>query len=665
MTNKLQNTVSVRIPKSFKAGFDYKLPENIAVDKGALVKVPFGPKQKVGVVWGKADGDFPEADLKEVAEVLTMPSFKKPYLDWLDWVADYTMGNKSQITAMCLSVPAVFEAPKRKTTPLVYAEFKPERMKEIALSDAQAEAVELWKEHYEDDHFFVQLIDGVTGSGKTETYMAMIEEVLAEGKQAVVMLPEIVLTQQILKRFADRFGFPPTPWHSGLTPKQRREHWKAIQDGRAKLVIGARSALFLPYDDVGIMVIDEEHDASFKQEDGVMYHARDMAVARGKFEQFPIVLASATPSLETIVNVKQGKYLHSLLPDRFAGAAMPKVSTIDLREAKLPANHFISPMLQAAVEERLKKNEQTLLFLNRRGYAPLTICQSCGHKFECKQCSAWVVHHKTLPRLQCHHCGYTTYIPDTCPECEAKDSLVVCGPGAERLEEEAKTLFPNANMLVMTSDTMQSPKLMREAIEAIEKGEVNIIIGTQMLAKGHHFPNLTLVGVIDADLGLEGGDLRAAERTFQLLHQVAGRAGRAEKKGEVLMQTFQPDHAVMRALVKYDQTGLLREEEQIRKLRGMPPFGRLAGIIISGKRDEQVHELANKMLKVAPNAKDVLVLGPAPAPMFKLRNNYRYRFLVKTAKDIRIQNYIDDWLKQVHIPSSLQVSVDIDPYSFF
>ena len=515
-----------------------------------------------------------------------------------------------------------------------------------------------------EEGFSVTLLDGVTGSGKTEVYFEAIAAALARGLQVMVLLPEIALTAQWLERFHRRFGTAPLEWHSDLTGAERRLGWRAVIGGKAKVVVGARSSLFLPFPDLGLIVIDEEHDPSFKQEDGVIYNARDMAVVRARLGNLPIVLASATPSLETVINAETGRYRRLRLPERHGGAELPTIRVIDMREEALERQSWLSQSLQEAIAQTLAAGEQTMLFLNRRGYAPLTLCRHCGHRLECPNCTAWLVEHRLQGRLECHHCGLSIRPPETCPECGAEESLAACGPGVERLAEEVAARFPQARCAIMASDTLQGPAAAARLVRRMQDREVDILIGTQVMAKGHHFPWLTLVGVIDADLGLAGGDLRASERTFQLLHQVSGRAGREERPGQVLLQSYQPDHAVMEALVSGDRDRFLASEAAERERHAMPPFGRLAALIVSGPDIRQVDEAARLLARARPPDARVQVLGPAPAPLAILRGRHRRRLLVKAPRDINMQAFLRLWLDRAPVPSAVRIQVDVDPYSF-
>jgi primosomal protein N' (replication factor Y) len=512
--------------------------------------------------------------------------------------------------------------------------------------------------------FSVTLLDGVTGSGKTETYFAAIAAALARGQQVLVLLPEIALSAQWLERFRRRFGTAPVEWHSDIGQTQRRDAWRAVAAGRAHVVVGARSALFLPLPDLGLIIVDEEHDPSFKQEDGVCYQARDMAVLRASLAQIPIVLVSATPSLETVVNISRGRYERVHLPERHARAALPVVAIIDMRQEPLPAGKFLSPPLVAALAETLAGGEQALLFLNRRGYAPLTLCRACGHRFQCPSCTAWLVEHRFTGRLQCHHCGYSTALPKFCPECLAAGTLVPCGPGVERLSEEVAERFPGARVALMVSDLLPGPRAAAELADAMAAHRYDVLIGTQIVAKGHHFPMLTLVGVVDADLGLGGGDLRAAERTYQLLHQVGGRAGRAERPGSVLMQTYMPEQPVMRALAANDRDRFLEAEAKQRREAHLPPFARMAALIVSAPDAEAADFAARALARAAPHLPGVTVLGPAPAPLTVLRGRHRRRLLAQAERGVNLQAVMREWLAKVRVAGSTRLQVDIDPYSF-
>jgi primosomal protein N' (replication factor Y) len=513
--------------------------------------------------------------------------------------------------------------------------------------------------------FHVALLDGVTGSGKTEVYFEAVAEAIRRGKQSLILMPEIALTGQFLDRFARRFGVRPLEWHSELTPRTRQRNWAAIASGEAPVVVGARSALFMPYADLGLIVVDEEHDQAYKQDDGAHYHARDMAVVRGHIARIPVVLASATPSVETEVNARKGRYQRIALPSRFGGQHMPHIEAIDLRREAPPRGRFISPKLAEQIRFAAERREQALLFLNRRGYAPLTLCRACGHRFACAICDAWLVDHRFRQRLVCHHCGFSMPRPHACPHCAAEESLVAVGPGVERLQEEAAQLFPDARTMVLSSDLITSIETMRSELNEIAEGRVDIIIGTQLVAKGHHFPRLNLVGVIDADLGLSNGDPRAAERTWQLLNQVIGRAGRDQGRGVGYLQTHQVEHPVMKALVACDREAFYASEIEMREKTGYPPFGRLAGLIVSAGDRPTAEGFARKLAAVAPLDERIKVLGPAEAPLAVIKGRYRFRLLVKSQRNVDLSDYLREWLAAGPKPKgNLKLEVDVDPQSF-
>jgi primosomal protein N' (replication factor Y) len=532
------------------------------------------------------------------------------------------------------------------------------------LSDEQQAAADAFVAAVRAHEFAPFLLDGVTGSGKTETYFEAVAEAIRQDRQVLVLLPEIALTENFLRRFEDRFGVAPVLWHSSLKSTERRRAWRAIVHGEAQVVVGARSALFLPYAKLGLIVVDEAHEVSFKQDDGVRYNARDVAVIRARFEKAPVILASATPALESMQLAEAGIYRRIELPSRFGGASLPEIEILDLREDKPAPGHWLAEPLVAAMRERLERGEQSLLFLNRRGYAPLTLCRNCGYRFQCPNCTAWLVEHRFSRRLACHHCGHDVPVPEACPECGTVDCLVACGPGVERIADEVAERFPEARVAQVTSDTLNSPEKIGDFVAAAEAGAIDVIVGTQLVTKGYHFPELTLVGVVDADLGLEGGDLRAGERTFQQIAQVAGRAGRASKPGEVLIQTRHPEAAVIAALANGDRDAFYEAETEARRHAGAPPFGRWAAIIVSSEDEAEARDAARAIGGSAPSQPEIAILGPAPAPMALLRGRYRYRLLINARRSAELQKFIRAWLDPLNFPSSVRIGIDIDPYSF-
>ena len=717
--------IAVQLPLPIGGVYDYRVGEQITVTEGDFVRVPLGPRKAIGVVWGPATGDVPDMKLKNIIAKLDCPPLPEVSRQFINWTANYTLQAKGLVLKMAMSVPDALEPPKPIAAFILASEVPDLRMtparqrifdvlkdgpphtakdlayeaatgpgvikalcavgaltkvflsskpiidnpdperKSVTLSDVQANVADKLSSAVKTSGFSVFLLDGVPGSGKTEVYFEAIAEALRQGGQVIVMLPEIALSAQWLERFRIRFGTNPSVWHSNLTASERRHNWRAIAEGRARVVVGARSALFLPYLDLKLIIVDEEHDGAFKQEEGVIYNARDMAVVRAQLGQIPIILASATPSLETIINVSNGRYKGYELPVRHGGAQLPNIKAVNMIKSPPPRGHWLSPVLTVAIKQTIASGEQVLLFLNRRGYAPLTLCRTCGHRFQCPQCTAWLVEHRSSSRLECHHCGFHISPPNECPECKAENSLVACGPGVERLAEEIETLMPDIRITIADSDNIQSPDAASNLVRQIEHHKIDLIIGTQLIAKGYHFPLLTLVGVIDADLGLQGGDLRAAERTFQLLYQVAGRAGREAKLGRVMLQTYMPMHPVMQALISGNKNQFITNEKEARREAMMPPFGRLVAIIVSGPMETNVDYTAQALAKSAPKGPNITVLGPAPAPIALLRGRHRRRLLLKATKEIVVQPLIRQWISRVVKYNKVRIQIDVDPLSFF
>ncbi|MDC0349137.1 primosomal protein N' [Alphaproteobacteria bacterium] len=668
-----EKNIKVLLPVPFEQAFTYTVPEGVQISKGDYVQVSFGSRILTGVVWEEAEeepslstegGVSVKASytLKPLLKKFDLPQMKDQSRQFVEWVSHYYMMPLGLVLKMVMSEPSVFKDIKKRSKP----EEKKTQKISAELSESQKTCTIFLRERLKEFH--TVLLEGATGSGKTEVYLDIIKEMRVQGKQSLVLLPEIALSTQWLERFEQRFGEKPVLWHSEVTPAQRRESWKKVASGEASVVVGARSALFLPYKDLGFIVVDEEHDAGYKQESGVFYQARDMAVVRGSLANCLVVLASATPSLETIVNVEKGRYEKCVLTQRYGGAVFPDISIIDRREPEgqsVAGSKWISEPLYKAIQETIAQKNQVLLFLNRRGYSSMLLCRACGVRTSCKQCDTWLVYHKHSHRLQCHHCGYSQKVPKACKECGEEGSFIPCGPGVERVMEEVQALFPEAKALMMTSDTMTTLKKSQEMVEAIQNKDVDIIVGTQVMAKGHHFPDLTLVGVVDGDLGLGGTDLRLMERTYQLLHQVAGRSGRAQKKGRVFIQSHMGDHPLMQGLTDQDPSGFLSLEKESRQLYAFPPYGRLAAVIVSGKQSHLVEQMAKKMGTLLPPHTNIEILGPVAASMAKLKGQYRWRFLIKGPRSIKLQPFIKRWIEGCQVPSFLKVQIDIDPYSFY
>jgi primosomal protein N' (replication factor Y) len=714
----------VLVPMPAERPYTYSVPAGMHVVPGSIVRVPLGPRLVAGIVWDGGAEAVDAQKLRPIDHVFDCPPIGAPMRRFVDWVAQYTLSAPGMVARMLLRAPEAFD-PEPWIEGLKRTETMPDRLTEARsrvleaaegglawtrsglahaagvssavidglkaqgvfetvmipprpvvaapdptfaqplLAPDQRAAAEMLRAGVEADAFGVTLLDGVTGSGKTEVYFEAVAAALERGRQVLILLPEIALTHAFLERFQDRFGAKPAEWHSDLPPRMREKVWRQLAEGTVRVVAGARSALFLPFRDLGLIVVDEEHDPAYKQEDRVFYNARDMAVVRGHLGGFPVVLSSATPSVESRVNAMQGRYRHAVLSGRFAEAQLPDLRAVDLRRAPPARGGFLSPVLVEAMGRTLEKGEQSLLFLNRRGYAPLTLCRACGHRFGCPVCSAWLVEHRFRGQLVCHHCGHAEKRPDACPECGTFDHLVACGPGVERIAEEVVATFPDARTIVLSSDIVGGVRRLRLELEAIAKGEADIVIGTQLVAKGHNFPNMTLVGVVDADLGLANGDPRAAERTFQLLSQVTGRAGRTGRQSQGLLQTYQPDHPVMQAIVSGDAERFYAREIAERERAGLPPFGRLAGVIVSAGTRAEAESHARALRRAAPEAADIFVLGPAEAPLALVAGRHRFRLLVQGERRSDMQGFVRAMLANgPKVRGSVRVQVDIDPQSF-
>ena len=723
----MNRVVDILVPVALDQTYSYRVPAGLELTPGDLVAVPLGARECMGVVWAENPAPNPRLHnrLKDVDEKLDVPPLKAELRQFVDWVSSYTLASRGMVLRMALrmgehlgpgrervGVRLAGPAPQRMTAARsrvlsLFADglmrLKNEASQEAGVSAgvidglidegtletvvlppepvasqpdpdfrtpefslAQLAAADALRTTVEQGGYTVTLLDGVTGSGKTEVYFEAVAENIRRKRQTLILMPEIALTAQFLDRFSGRFGVRPTEWHSQLSPRKRARTWSAVGANEVSVVVGARSALFLPYADLGLIVVDEEHDPAYKQEDGAHYHARDMAVVRGSIAKIPVVLASATPSVESEVNARRGRYRHVHLPERFGGAHLPSIETIDMRREGPSRGRFISPRLAEAVAVSLSRREQALLFLNRRGYAPLTLCRACGFRLQCPNCDAWLVDHRFKRRLVCHHCGFAMPPPVECSNCHATDSFAAVGPGVERLEQEAGELFPQARVLVLSSDLVESVERLRQELDDVAEGRFDLIIGTQLVAKGHHFPKLNLVGIVDADLGLGNGDPRAPERTFQLLHQVVGRAGREEGRGVGYLQTHQPEHPVMRALISGDREAFYKNEIEQRERAGYPPFGRLASLVITANDRHTAETYGRTLANAAPKDEHVRVLGPAEAPIAVVRGRHRFRLLVKSPRPFDLSAYLRGWLTTAPKPrGNVRLEVDVDPQSFY
>lgn len=723
---ELTRTVQILLPIPAEGPYSYAVPAGMELAPGDIVQVPLGPRQVIAAVWDGEElqpGKVAASRLREVSHRFECPPLNMAMRRFISWVAAYTLSPPGMVLRMVLRTPGALDPPAPMAG-LRHTGALPERMTDArrrvleiagdgmawtrpglahaagtsssvidglvaqgvlesvairpgavvhppdpghaatAFEDGQQAAAEALRQ-MASGGFSVALLDGITGSGKTEVYFEAVARALERGKQVLILLPEIALTGAFLDRFEDRFGARPAEWHSELAPRKREQVWRQVATGEVRAVAGARSALFLPFCDPGLIVVDEEHDSAYKQEDRVFYNARDMAVVRGQIAGCPVVLSSATPSIESRVNAVRGRYMHLVLDERYSGASLPQIETIDMRRDPPPRGSFLSPVLTARLKEVLEDGHQSLLFLNRRGYAPLTLCRVCGHRFECPNCSAWLVEHRFAGRLQCHHCGHQERHPEACPSCGTVDHLVACGPGVERLAEEVAALFPDARILVLSSDLAGGVRRLRVELDAVAKGECDIVIGTQLVAKGHHFPMMRLVGVVDADLGLSNGDPRASERTFQLLSQVTGRAGRTGGDSAGLLQTYMPDHPVIQAIASGERERFYEREIAQREAAGLPPFGKLAAIIVSASSRQEAESHARAMRAAARPGEGISILGPAEAALAVLRERHRFRLLVHATPSVRLQDWLRAWLAACpRERGSVRVQVDIDPQSF-
>jgi primosomal protein N' (replication factor Y) len=720
--------VDVLVPVALDQTYSYRVPEGLALAPGDVVCVPLGARgETMGVVWAENDNPNPRLHnrMKDVVGKLDVPPLKGELRQFVDWVAGYTLSARGMVLRMTLRMgdhlgpgrervgvrlggpPPQRMTPARERALKLFADGLTRSKAEAAqqasvslgvidglidegtletivlppvpvaqapdpdfrkpeLSLGQLAAGDALRTTVDQGGYTVTLLDGVTGSGKTEVYFEGVAENIRRKRQTLILMPEIALTGQSLDRFTARFGTRPAEWHSQLSPRTRARTWAAVAANEVSVVVGARSALFLPYADLGLIVVDEEHDPAYKQEDGAHYHARDMAVVRGSIAKIPVVLASATPSVESEVNARRGRYKRIHLPERFGGAQLPSIEAIDMRREGPPRGRFIAPRLAEAVQTALERKEQALLFLNRRGFAPLTLCRSCGFRLQCPNCDAWLVDHRFKKRLVCHHCGFNMPPPAECPHCHATESFAPVGPGVERLEQEAAELFPQSRILVLSSDLVESMERLRQELDDVAQGRFDIVIGTQLVAKGHHFPKLNLVGIVDADLGLGNGDPRAAERTFQLLHQVVGRAGREEGQGLGFLQTHQPEHPVMKALILGDREAFYSSEIALREATAYPPFGRLASMVITANERHAAESYGRSLVATAPKDDSVRVLGPAEAPIAVVRGRHRFRILVKAPRAFDLSAYLRAWLAATPKPrGNVRLEVDVDPQSFF
>ena len=724
--------VKVLIPNVVNTGYDYRLTGD--ADLGQFVRVSVMNRPYIGVVFGFGDSGLPPDKIKNVAEIYPSKLSADDLL-WIQKMSAWTLMTPGAVLRLIINVPDAFLPPKieplynfnfaatgkmtdarqmvmdaysaNDNTAMTITDLRniarvshavintmikrglltlcDNRIIEsnefnyiyhdtgnVILNDEQSGAAHVIGDAIDVGGFSVHLLDGITGSGKTQVYFDSVLRAYNAGKSVLLMMPEIALTAQFMTRFQKRFGAPPIVWHSNLTAARRREIWRGVLNKKIRIVVGTRSALFLPWQDLGLIVIDEEHDTSYKQEDMGNYHARDMAILRAKIAGFPIVLASATPSLETLNNVDLGKYKILKLTSRFGGAQMPIISTLDMRENRptdyklpnddTPQHGNLSPALCDAIADTLNAKQQVMLFINRRGFAPITQCKKCGWVAMCPECSVGMTYHKRLNKLLCHMCGRTMELPKKCPECGGEVSQF--GVGLERIEQEVSARFPNARTALVSSDTIMTRQTLERLVAKMENGEIDIVIGTQILAKGHHFPNLTLVGVVDADMGLYGTDFRAGEHTFQQLFQVAGRAGRGKFPGRVLLQTYQPDNPVLTAICNCDRDSFIKNDMESRRSAKMPPFGQLIAVIVEGEKEQTLKSFCETLAASAPKLNGGKIMGPIAAQIYQIRNWYRMRFLIAGDANAKLQPVVSHWLSTVRTPANIRIKIDVNPQNF-
>ncbi len=653
----------ILLPLALDSHFTYIANESIS--KGDLVRVEFGKKEIWGVVWNLKNNAPAEIAIDKIKPILAKNlylKFSENHLKFIDAISAYNLANKGLVLRSFLG-SLNSDKSKKEPNPLAQ-EIDIGKFSLKNLSTKQEEIFSQLKEKKSG----ISLLDGVTGSGKTEIYFALIAEILGNNlspensetpKQILILLPEIALTSQLLLRFEQQFGFKPALWHSKIPTKNKREIFYGIVDGSTQLIIGARSSLLLPFKNLKLIIIDEEHDSSFKQEDSFNFHARDMAILRAEIEKFPVLLCSATPSLESYVNAVSGKFSHFILEQKFG--QKNHIHLIDLRQEKIEKNEFLSKKLRDELAQNLINKKQSLLFLNRRGYAPVSLCKYCGQKIQCLDCDFNLVLHKSKNLLICHHCGRHEKPKQICANCGEKDSLIALGIGVEKLEEEVKQLFPEARIALVTSDNIGNFAEIDELVKKILNHEIDIIIGTQMIAKGHDFPDLTLVGIVDADGMLYSSEIRALEKTFQILTQVTGRAGRNKDEGQVLIQTFNPQNFVFEKVQKNDKKSFYNFEISNRRNLDLPPFARMIQLEISSFKEVEAKNFAKKLISNFPASEKIELFGPAPAAIQRLKNRHHFLINLKSEKKINLQKLVLAVIKSEKIPNSVRIRIDVDP----
>ncbi len=648
--------VPVLIPRIFDHPHTYLSGRFGKLKAGSIVQVPFGREKEIGVVWDKAEETKKNFQLKTISEIKPF-SFSDKLINYINWFSIYNLVPKGMVLKMFLGNDLLLS--KKSDFKLQYIGNEKIRFK---LNDDQKKCLKDIQNF--GDNFNVTLLQGITGSGKTLVYFERIKESLKKNKQVLVLLPEIFLTNQFNKRFEDYFGFKPSIWHSKITKKNKRIIWQNINNGKIGLVVGARSSLFLPFKNLGLIVVDEEHDNSYKQDEGIRYNARDMAISRGSFENVPVILSTSIPSLETYKNVKSKKYNVTKLNKRYKDFSLPNAEIINLNLTKKSKNIWLDIKTLNLVKKYLDKGDQVLFFLNRRGYAPFMICKVCGYKLECPNCSIFLTFHKYLNKALCHHCGHKTQIKNKCKNFDTACDFQMYGPGVEKIFSELKQIFPQKKIKILSSDFLTKKKETYELLNDIEKNKVNILVGTQLISKGFNFPNLNCIVVVDADFSGMGFDLRSTEKNIQLYNQLSGRAGRFSKDSIIIYQTFNPKDETLKNILKNKQDEFLEEEFLLRKKKNLPPFARLIAFIVSSKNERDGLIEAKKIKKILSSIKNIDVMGPVTSPIFKIKNNYRTRLLLRSPINLFPQKQISQVLKLFKVSKKIKLTVDVDPLNF-
>ena len=648
--------VPVLIPRIFDHPHTYLSGKFEKLKPGSLVLVPFGKEKEIGVIWDKTEETDKKFKLRTVLEKKSF-AFNENLIKFINWFSLYNLVPKGMALKMFLGDKSLLSKDIKDFSKTVIT-----KKIKFNLSEEQKKCLDDINSF--GNKFNVTLLQGVTGSGKTIVYFEKIKEIIEKKKQALILLPEIFLTNQFSQRFEDYFGFKPAIWHSKITKKNRRIIWQSIANNKIKLVVGARSSLFLPFKNLGLIVVDEEHDSSYKQDEGIRYNARDMAISRASMENVPILLSTSIPSLETYNNVKNRKYNITKLKKRYKDFSLPKAEIINLNLNKKNKNIWLDIKTLNLVKKYLDKNEQVLFFLNRRGYAPFMICKRCGLKLSCPNCSIFLTFHKYINQAMCHHCGHKTSVKKKCKNIDSNCEFQMYGPGVEKIFSELKVIFPKKIIKILSSDFLSKKKETKNLLSDIEQNKINILVGTQLISKGFNFPNLNCIVVVDADFSGMGFDLRSTEKNIQLYNQLSGRAGRFSKDSLIIYQTFDPSHETLKNLLKNQQDKFLEEEIYLRKQKNLPPFARLIAFIISSRNEKESFLEAQKIKKGLLSIKMTDVMGPVSSPIFKIKNRYRTRLLLRSNNNIFVQKEVSKILKKINISKKIKLTVDVDPLNF-